>query len=62
MADNLTKGRVRLGVARGYHSRELDAFRHPLAGPEDARELFEEQVHLLLAALREKSFSHHGRL
>ena len=61
MADNLTQGRVRLGVGRGYHSRELDAFRHPLATPEDARELFEEQVQLLLAALREKSFSHHGR-
>ncbi len=61
VADILTKGRVRLGVGRGYHARELEMFRHPGATPDDARELFEEQVEVLLKALRERSFSHHGR-
>lgn len=61
MADILTGGRVRLGVGRGYHARELENFRHPLAGPDDARELFEEQVQVLVTALRERSFRHRGR-
>jgi alkanesulfonate monooxygenase SsuD/methylene tetrahydromethanopterin reductase-like flavin-dependent oxidoreductase (luciferase family) len=61
MADILTKGRVRMGVGRGYHTREVDLLQIPTAGPEDARELFEEQVELLMKALKERSFSHHGR-
>jgi len=61
VADILTKGRVRLGVGRGYHARELEIFRHPGASVEDARELFEEQVEVLLTALREPTFSHRGR-
>ncbi len=61
MADILTRGRVRLGVGRGYHARELENFRHPLAGPDDARELFEEQVEVLVTALRQRSFRHDGR-
>lgn len=61
MADILTKGRVRLGVGRGYHSRELASLGAPFYNPGDARELFEEQVKLLLTALREPSFSHQGR-
>ncbi len=61
MADVLTGGRVRLGVGRGYHSRELETFRPPNVGPDDARALFEEQVDVLLTALRERSFSHQGR-
>jgi alkanesulfonate monooxygenase SsuD/methylene tetrahydromethanopterin reductase-like flavin-dependent oxidoreductase (luciferase family) len=61
MADILTGGRVRLGIGRGYHSRELECLRPPNAGPDDARELFEEQVEVLMTALREKSFTHRGR-
>lgn len=61
MADVLTGGRVRLGVGRGYHARELESLRHPLAGPDDARELFEEQVEILVTALRARSFRHDGR-
>ena len=61
MADILTKGRVRLGVGRGYHSREVALLRHPDATDADSRELFEEQVTLLLTALREDSFSFKGR-
>lgn len=61
MADILTKGRVRLGVGRGYHSRELECLGPRLESKEDARELFEEQVTILLTALREPSFTHTGR-
>jgi len=60
MADILTKGRVRLGVGRGYHSRELEVLGAPHYSPDGARELFEEQVAVLLTALREPSFSHRG--
>ncbi len=59
MADILTRGRVRLGVGRGYHAREVRTFAD--LGPEDARELFEEQVTVLMKALHDRSFSHHGR-
>ena len=65
MADILTKGRVRLGVGRGYHSRELENFRPPGvvvgSSAEDARALFEEQVEVLMAALKKRTFSHDGR-
>ena len=61
MADILTKGRVRLGVGRGYHSRELECLGPPRYSKADARELFEEQVTVLLKALREPSFAHSGR-
>ncbi|MEL7209085.1 MAG: LLM class flavin-dependent oxidoreductase, partial [Actinomycetota bacterium] len=61
MADILTEGRVRLGVGRGYHTRELDCFRPPGATADDARELFEEQLDVLLTALHEPSFNHQGR-
>lgn len=61
MADILTKGRVRFGVGRGYHSRELECLRPLGTTPDDARELFEEQVAVIMAALKERSFSHQGR-
>ena len=53
MADILTKGRVRLGVGRGYHSRELEVLGAPHYSADGARELFEEQVSVLLTALRD---------
>jgi alkanesulfonate monooxygenase SsuD/methylene tetrahydromethanopterin reductase-like flavin-dependent oxidoreductase (luciferase family) len=61
MADILTKGRVRLGVGRGYHSREVSTLRHPDATDTNARELFEEQVALLMTALKSESFSFDGQ-
>ncbi len=61
MADILTGGRVRMGIGRGYHPREVEVLRVASATNEDARELFEEQVELLMKALKERSFSHHGR-
>lgn len=61
MADILTKGRVRLGVGRGYHSRELETLGPAGLDGDEARDRFEEQVEVLLTALREPSFRHDGR-
>ena len=49
------------GVGRGYHSREVESFGNPMLDAEANRELFEEQVEIILKALREESFSHRGK-
>jgi alkanesulfonate monooxygenase SsuD/methylene tetrahydromethanopterin reductase-like flavin-dependent oxidoreductase (luciferase family) len=61
VADILTRGRVVFGVGRGYHSREVETFGNPMLDGEANRELFEEQVEIILKALREDSFSHRGK-
>jgi alkanesulfonate monooxygenase SsuD/methylene tetrahydromethanopterin reductase-like flavin-dependent oxidoreductase (luciferase family) len=61
VADILTKGRVVFGVGRGYHTREVETFGNPMLDAEANRELFEEQVEIILKALREESFSHRGK-
>jgi alkanesulfonate monooxygenase SsuD/methylene tetrahydromethanopterin reductase-like flavin-dependent oxidoreductase (luciferase family) len=61
VADILTKGRVVFGVGRGYHSREVETFGQPMLDAEANRELFEEQVEVILKAFREESFSHQGK-
>ncbi len=62
-ADILTGGRVIFGVGRGYHSREVDTFGVPSTNTDsDAnREIFEEQVEIMMKAFNEVSFSHHGK-
>ena len=62
-ADILTGGRVIFGVGRGYHSREVDTFGVPSTDTDsDAnREIFEEQVEIIMKAFNEESFSHHGK-
>ena len=60
-ADILTKGRIVFGVGRGYHSREVESFGNPMLDAEANRELFEEQVEIILKAFREVSFSHRGK-
>ena len=58
MVDVLTGGRLIFGVGRGYHTREVETFGAPLLDGDANRELFEEQVELILKALNEPSFSH----
>jgi alkanesulfonate monooxygenase SsuD/methylene tetrahydromethanopterin reductase-like flavin-dependent oxidoreductase (luciferase family) len=58
--DILTGGRVIFGVGRGYHTREVETFGSPLLDQPANRALFEEQVEIVLKALREETFSHHG--
>jgi|TARA_B110000263_G_scaffold245589_1_gene255382 alkanesulfonate monooxygenase SsuD/methylene tetrahydromethanopterin reductase-like flavin-dependent oxidoreductase (luciferase family) len=62
-ADILTKGRVIFGVGRGYHSREVDTFGVPstLTDNDTNREIFEEQVEIIMKAFNEESFSHEGK-
>ena len=59
--DILTGGRVIFGVGRGYHTREVETFGSPLLDQPANRELFEEQVEVVFKALREETFSHHGK-
>jgi alkanesulfonate monooxygenase SsuD/methylene tetrahydromethanopterin reductase-like flavin-dependent oxidoreductase (luciferase family) len=59
-ADVLTGGRVTFGVGRGYHTREVETFGAPLLDQPANRALFEEQVEIILKALHQESFSHHG--
>jgi alkanesulfonate monooxygenase SsuD/methylene tetrahydromethanopterin reductase-like flavin-dependent oxidoreductase (luciferase family) len=61
MADVLSRGRVIFGVARGYHTREVETFGAPLLDQVANRELFEEQVDIIFRAFNEDSFSHHGK-
>jgi alkanesulfonate monooxygenase SsuD/methylene tetrahydromethanopterin reductase-like flavin-dependent oxidoreductase (luciferase family) len=61
MADILTNGRVIFGVGRGYHTREVETFNAPMQDGEANRELFEEQVEVILKAFHEESFSHQGK-
>ena len=60
-ADILTKGRVVFGVGRGYHTREVETFGAPLLDQDANREMFEEQVEVMLKAFHQPSFSHHGK-
>ena len=59
--DYLTGGRVTFGVGRGYHTREVETFDAPLLDQEANRDLFEEQVEIILKSFNERSFSHHGK-
>src|SRR5438093_2656961 len=60
-ADILTKGRLVFGVGRGYHTREVETFGNPMLDAEANRELFEEQVEIILKSFRQESFSHQGK-
>ena len=59
-ADILTNGRVIFGVGRGMHSREVETFGSPFWDQAANRDLFEEQVDIIMKAFHEESFSHDG--
>jgi alkanesulfonate monooxygenase SsuD/methylene tetrahydromethanopterin reductase-like flavin-dependent oxidoreductase (luciferase family) len=61
MADILTGGRVIFGVGRGYHTREVETLGGPLLDAEANREIFEEQVDIIMRAFNEESFAHKGK-
>src|SRR6478672_8901863 len=61
VADILTNGRVRMGVGRGYHTREVETFGAPMLDQDQNRELFEEQVEVMVKAFNNESFSHKGK-
>ena len=59
--DILTGGRVIFGVGRGYHTREVEVFGSPMLDGDANRELFEEQIEIIMKAFHQPSFSHHGK-
>lgn len=61
LADILTGGRVIFGVGRGYHTREVETFGAPMLDNEANRELFEEQMEIIMKCFYEESWSHHGK-
>ncbi|MSO76258.1 MAG: LLM class flavin-dependent oxidoreductase [Alphaproteobacteria bacterium] len=60
-ADILSNGRVIFGVARGYHTREVESFGAPLSDQAANREMFEEGVDVVFKAFNEERFSHKGK-
>jgi len=60
-ADIVTRGRLVFGVGRGYHTREVETFGNPMLDAEANRELFEEQMEVILKAFGQESFSHQGK-
>ena len=60
-ADILTKGRTVFGVGRGYHTREVETFGAPMLDQDANRELFEEQVEIVMKAFHAERFSHRGK-
>jgi alkanesulfonate monooxygenase SsuD/methylene tetrahydromethanopterin reductase-like flavin-dependent oxidoreductase (luciferase family) len=61
VADIVTGGRVIMGIGRGYHTREVESFGAPLLDQAANRELFEEQVEVLLKCFNEEAWSHRGK-
>jgi alkanesulfonate monooxygenase SsuD/methylene tetrahydromethanopterin reductase-like flavin-dependent oxidoreductase (luciferase family) len=59
--DWLTDGRVVFGVGRGYHTREVEAFGAPLLDQNANRELFEEQVDLIMTSFNQPVVSASAR-
>ena len=60
-ADILTGGRTVFGVGRGYHTREVETFGAPMLDAEANRDLFEEQIDIVMKAFESESFSHRGK-
>src|SRR5437870_4765639 len=61
MADIVTDGRIVMGVGRGYHTREVETFGAPLLDTAANRDLFEEQLQLLLKCFNQEEFHHKGK-
>ena len=61
LADHLTDGRIIFGFGRGYQTREVESLGAPLLDTDANRELFEEQVEIILKAFNQESFSHKGK-
>src|SRR5260370_29137923 len=61
MADYLPRGRVVLGVGRGYQSREVETLGGPLLDTAANAALFREQMEILFKAFNEDAWSHKGR-
>src|SRR5919204_899430 len=61
MADFLTRGRIVMGVGRGYQTREVETLGGPLLDAEANAALYREQMEVLFKAFHEDAWSHQGR-
>jgi alkanesulfonate monooxygenase SsuD/methylene tetrahydromethanopterin reductase-like flavin-dependent oxidoreductase (luciferase family) len=61
MADYLTKGRIVMGVGRGYHTREVESLGGPLLDTEANAAIFREQMDIIFKCFAEDRWSHKGR-
>jgi alkanesulfonate monooxygenase SsuD/methylene tetrahydromethanopterin reductase-like flavin-dependent oxidoreductase (luciferase family) len=61
LADILTDGRVIMGVGRGYQTREVESLGAPMLDNAANKELFEEQMEILLKCFNEDAWSHRGK-
>ena len=61
MADYLTRGRIVMGVGRGYHTREVESLGGPLLDTEANAAIFREQMDVMLKCFHQERWSHKGR-
>jgi alkanesulfonate monooxygenase SsuD/methylene tetrahydromethanopterin reductase-like flavin-dependent oxidoreductase (luciferase family) len=61
MADYLTRGRIVMGVGRGYHTREVESLGGPLLDTEANAAIFREQMEIMFKCFNEEGWSHRGR-
>jgi alkanesulfonate monooxygenase SsuD/methylene tetrahydromethanopterin reductase-like flavin-dependent oxidoreductase (luciferase family) len=61
MADYLTRGRIVMGVGRGYHTREVETLGGPLLDAEANAAIFREQMDIMFKCFRKERWSHKGR-
>jgi alkanesulfonate monooxygenase SsuD/methylene tetrahydromethanopterin reductase-like flavin-dependent oxidoreductase (luciferase family) len=59
-ADYVTRGRIIFGVARGSQTRELESFGAPMLDQDANRDMFEEQVEIIMKAFHQERWSHKG--
>jgi alkanesulfonate monooxygenase SsuD/methylene tetrahydromethanopterin reductase-like flavin-dependent oxidoreductase (luciferase family) len=61
MADYLTRGRIVMGVGRGYHTREVETLGGPLLDTEANAAIFREQMDIMFKCFLNERWSHKGR-
>jgi alkanesulfonate monooxygenase SsuD/methylene tetrahydromethanopterin reductase-like flavin-dependent oxidoreductase (luciferase family) len=61
MADYLTRGRIVMGVGRGYHTREVETLGGPLLDTEANAAIFREQMDIIFKCFLKERWSHKGR-
>ena len=61
MADYLTRGRIVMGVGRGYHTREVESLGGPLLDTEANAAIFREQMDIMFKCFNDERWSHKGR-
>jgi alkanesulfonate monooxygenase SsuD/methylene tetrahydromethanopterin reductase-like flavin-dependent oxidoreductase (luciferase family) len=61
MADYLTRGRIVMGVGRGYHTREVESLGGLLLDAEANAAMFREQMDIMFKCFNDEAWRHNGR-